>query len=123
MSNKRILISYRRSDSAGHAGRLHDYLKNYFGSDRLFFDVDTIEVGANFEQKIATELDNSDAVLVLIGNHWLNAQSVDGNRRLDDPKDYVRLEGETALGKDISHTDPASRLADAFEKCAARYTQ
>jgi hypothetical protein len=102
MSNKRIFISYRRSDSAGHAGRLHDYLKNYFGDNRIFFDVDTIEVGANFEQKIAAELDNSDAVLVLIGNHWLNAEGADENRRLDDPHDYVRLEVETALGRDIT---------------------
>lgn len=101
MSQKRIFISYRRSDSAGHAGRLHDYLKNYFGAQRIFFDVDTIQVGANFEQKITTELDNSDAVLVLIGNQWLDSRDADGNRRLDNPQDYVRLEVATALGKNI----------------------
>ena len=102
MSNKRIFISYRRSNSAGHAGRLHDYLKDYFGDQRLFFDVDTIEAGVNFEDKINSELDNSDAVLVLIGNQWLDAKGADGKRRLDDLQDYVRLEVQTALGKDIS---------------------
>jgi hypothetical protein len=96
-----MFISYRRSDSAGHAGRLHDYLMNYFGAQRIFFDVDTISVGENFAQKINTELDNSDAVLVLMGNQWLDCKGADGNRRLDDPKDYVRLEVETALGKNI----------------------
>jgi hypothetical protein len=55
MAQRRIFISYRRSDSAGHAGRLYDYLKIYFGSGRLFFDVDTIQAGTNFEQKINTE--------------------------------------------------------------------
>jgi hypothetical protein len=102
MPQKRIFISYRRSDSAGHAGRLHDYLKDYFGAQRIFFDVDTIQAGANFEQKINTELDNSDAVLVLIGNQWLDCRDAEGNRRLDDPQDYVRLEIATALGKNIT---------------------
>ncbi len=102
MSQKRIFISYRRSDSAGHAGRLHDYLKNYFGSGRIFFDVDTIQAGANFEQKISDELDNSEAALVLIGNQWLESKDTEGNRRLDNPNDYVRFEVETALGKNIT---------------------
>ena len=102
MSQKRIFISYRRSDSGGHAGRLHDYLKNYFGDERLFFDVDTIEAGVNFEEKINSELDNSDAVLVLIGNQWLDVRDAGGKRRLDNPQDYVRLEIQTALGKDIT---------------------
>jgi hypothetical protein len=101
MSQKRIFISYRRSDSAGYAGRLYDYLKNYFGSGRIFFDVDTIQAGVNFDQKINTELDNSEAVLVLIGNQWLDCKDKAGNRRLDDPHDYVRLEVATALGKNI----------------------
>jgi hypothetical protein len=101
VAQNRIFISYRRADAGGHAGRLYDYLKNYFGSDRLFFDVDTIQVGTNFEQKINTELDNSDAVLVLIGNQWLDIQDKNGNRRLDDPNDYVRLEVATALSRNI----------------------
>ena len=99
---KRIFISYRRSDAAGHAGRLYDYLKNYFGSERIFFDVDTIQPGANFEQRINNELDNSEAILVLIGNQWLDSKDKDGNRRLDNPHDYVRFEVEAALGKNIT---------------------
>jgi hypothetical protein len=101
MSQKRIFISYRRSDSAGHAGRLYDYLKNYFGDERIFFDVDTIKPGTNFEQKLNDELDNSEAVLVLIGNQWLDSKDKEGNRRLDNPHDYVRFEVETAIGKNI----------------------
>lgn len=102
MSPKRIFINYRRSDSAGHAGRLYDYLKKYFGGDRIFFDVDTIQPGSNFEQKINTELENSEAVLVLIGSQWLNSKDKEGNRRLDNPHDYVRFEVETALSKNIT---------------------
>jgi hypothetical protein len=102
MAEKRIFISYRRSDSAGYAGRLYDTLKNYFGENKLFFDVDTIKPGVNFEQKIKTELDNSGAVLVLIGNQWLGVRNINGNRRLDDPHDYVRLEVESALNKNVT---------------------
>jgi len=102
VSQKRVFISYRRSDSAGHAGRLYDYLKNYFGNERIFFDVNTIQAGVNFEQKINSELDNSEVVLVLIGNQWLDAKDKEGSKRLDNPKDYVRLEVETALSKNIT---------------------
>lgn len=101
MSQKRIFINYRRSDSSGHAGRLHDYLRNYLGDERIFFDVATIQAGVNFEQKINNELDNSEAVLVLIGNQWLDSKNTEGNRRLDNPQDYVRFEIETALSKNI----------------------
>jgi hypothetical protein len=101
MASKRIFISYRRSDTAGHAGRLYDYLKSYFGEERVFFDVDTIKPGTNFEQKISTELDESGVVLVLIGRWWLQVKDAAGNRRLDDPHDYVRMEIETALGKNL----------------------
>ncbi len=98
---KKIFISYRRSDASGHAGRLYDYLKDYFGPGRIFFDVNTIQAGTNFEQRITTELDHSDAALVLIGNQWLDIKDKEGNRRLDTLKDYVRFEVETALGKNI----------------------
>jgi TIR domain-containing protein len=102
MTPKRIFISYRRSDSAGHAGRLYDYLKNYFGDERIFFDVDTIPPGTNFEQRINNELDHSDVVLVLIGNQWLESKDQEGQRRLDQPLDYVRVEVESALKKNIA---------------------
>ena len=101
MTNKKIFISYRRSDSAGHAGRLYDYLKNYFGDEWIFFDVNTIGIGTKFDQRIKSELESSDAVLVLIGTQWLDIKDANGNRRLDDPDDYVRLEVEIALSKDI----------------------
>lgn len=102
MNERRIFISYRRSDSAGYAGRLFDYLKDYFGEERIFFDVDTIDPGVDFERKIKSELENSGVLLVLIGDHWLEVKDMMGNRRLDNPRDYIRLEVETALNKDIT---------------------
>ena len=102
MQKQRIFISYRRSNTAGHAGRLYDYLKNYFGVERVFLDVDTIEAGTDFEKKINAELDQSRVVLVLIGKAWLDSKDAMGNRRLDDPQDYVRMEVEAALRKNVT---------------------
>jgi hypothetical protein len=102
MAEKRIFISYRRSDTAGHAGRLYDYLKDYFGEERLFYDVDTIKPGVDFERKIRTELEDSGVVLVMIGDRWLDVKDANGNKRLDDSHDYVRLEVEAALLKNVT---------------------
>lgn len=87
----RIFISYRRADSAGHAGRLKDDLSRLLG-DRVFMDVSDIGPGANFEEVLRTELASCGAVLAIIGPRWLAA--------FDAPRegvDYVRLELAQAL--------------------------
>jgi len=43
-----VFISYRRDDSAGHAGRLFDHLSSTFGAEGVFMDVDDIRRGENF---------------------------------------------------------------------------
>jgi hypothetical protein len=40
-------------------------------------------------------------VLVLIGRHWVGATNETGQRRLDDPNDFVRLEVAAALKRNI----------------------
>ena len=37
----------------------------------------------------------------MIGKRWLSATDNKGNRRLDDPNDFVRLEIAAALSRDI----------------------
>ncbi|MCI0548519.1 MAG: toll/interleukin-1 receptor domain-containing protein, partial [Candidatus Rokubacteria bacterium] len=93
----RILISYRREDSAGHAGRLYDFLAQRFGQDRVFMDVDTISPGDDFVEVIRSAVRSSTVVIVLIGREWLTVQHPGGHRRLDDPEDFVALEVATAL--------------------------
>lgn len=41
----KLFISYRRDDTAGHVGRVHDRLALEFGRDLLFMDVDAIPWG------------------------------------------------------------------------------
>ena len=97
-----IFLSYRRSDSAGSAGRLFDRLAEHFGSDQVFRDVDSIEAGENFEETIRDALRVATVVLIVIGPRWLEAQGKDGSRRVDDTNDYVRREIELALSSHVA---------------------
>lgn len=93
----KIFISYRREDEQGYAVRLYDRLAESFARDRLFFDVDSIPPGFDFDTFIEEQIAASDIVLVVIGADWLNAKDKEGRRRLDNPNDLVRLEVVSAL--------------------------
>jgi formylglycine-generating enzyme required for sulfatase activity len=97
----KVFISYRRDDSAGHAGRVHDRLEREFGSDLLFMDVDAIPLGVNFIKVLRDEVARCDVLLAVIGPNWLDAHDDEGNRRLDNPGDFLRIEIATALQHDI----------------------
>ena len=97
----RIFISYRRTDSAGYAGRIYDRLTAHFGEDAVFMDVDTIEAGVDFVHVLQNAVQSCDVLVALIGQRWLTIKSADGKRRLDDPEDFVRIEVAAALDRDI----------------------
>ncbi|PWB54538.1 MAG: hypothetical protein C3F18_06665 [Nitrosomonadales bacterium] len=96
-----IFISYRREDTAGHAGRIFDRLREKFGRDKVFMDVAGIEPGVDFVEAIDRAVGSCDVLLVIIGKKWLTCDDASGKRRLDDPKDFIRLETATALRRDI----------------------
>ncbi len=93
----RIFISYRRNDSQESAGRIHDYLANRFGRYNVFTDVDSIPVGNDFIEDIMKAVRGADVVLVVIGPQWAGIRDSQGRRRLDHPRDVVRLEIEIAI--------------------------
>src|SRR5262249_46294491 len=97
----KIFISYRRDDSAGHAGRLTDRLEQEFGRDSLFIDVDAIPLGVNFVKVLYEEVSKCGMLLAVIGPNWLDARDEDGNPRLQNPSDFVRIEIAAALQRDI----------------------
>ncbi len=97
----RIFLSYRREDSSGYAGRLFDHIKNHFGEDRVFMDISNIEPGTDFVDSIEKALGTCDAFLVLIGRNWLDCRDAKGERRLDNPDDFIRIETSTALKRDV----------------------
>lgn len=100
-TSPKIFISYRRDDAAGEAGRLADHLSRRFGADAVFLDIETIDPGTDFVSVLQTTLQQTAAVLVVIGTRWISLRGASGTRRLDDEKDFVRLEVEKALGRGI----------------------
>ncbi|WP_332738974.1 toll/interleukin-1 receptor domain-containing protein [Hydrogenophaga sp.] len=96
-----IFISYRRDDSAGYAGRLYDRLSAHLGAERVFMDVEGIELGTDFVTAIEQAVGSCKVLIVVIGDEWLSTTDAAGRRRLDDPHDFVRLETRVALEREI----------------------
>jgi hypothetical protein len=97
----RIFISYRREESAYPAGWLYDRLADRFGGGQVFKDVDSIELGDDFVEVITRAVESCDVLLALIGEEWLTITDEHGRRRLDNPDDFVRLEIEAALARQV----------------------
>src|SRR5438105_5313114 len=96
----RIVLSYRRLDSASIAGRIFDRLSARFGPDSVFMDIDNIPVGADFRERIGDALKRCDLLLVVIGRSWLDPAQADHSTIMDET-DWVRIEVETALQRGI----------------------
>jgi TIR domain len=108
----RIFISYRRDDSQADTGRLSDALTTAFGQDRVFMDIDAIPPGVDFAHAITEAVGSCDALIAVIGPHWLTLADPRGQRRLDDPNDFVRLEIKAALERYIRVIPVLVREAD-----------
>ncbi len=96
-----VFISYRREETAGQAGRLYDHLSSRFGDDRVFMDVDSIAIGTDFTKAVVQAVSRCSILLALIGPHWSAITDTKGIRRIDYSHDFVRIEIETALQRDI----------------------
>lgn len=97
----KIFISYRRDDSADISGRIYDRLVVKYERDDVFKDVDDIPFGVDFRKVLDDEVKQCDLLLAVIGRDWLNIKDKEGNRRIDNPTDFVRIEIESALNRGI----------------------
>lgn len=89
-----IFVTYRREDSAGHAGRIVERLRQTFGADHVFMDIQDIMPGEDFPQAIDARIAACNVVLCLIGPHWLSSLRTHGNG-----EDFVRFTGEFRNGE------------------------
>jgi TIR domain len=97
-----VFLSYRRDDAGGWVRRLADALCRKFGRKNVFLDVDGIKDFDDFEANIFATIDRCDVFLAVIGQRWLELRDQQsGERRLDLPDDYVRLEIARALQRKI----------------------
>lgn len=95
----RVFLSYRRGDSAGYTGRIHDHLVSVLGDRQVFLDVADIPPGEDYLADLEKEIAAADAVLVVIGRQWL--AGLDGARRIDDAADPVRWEILSAMRRNV----------------------
>ena len=94
----KIFISYRREDSQDATGRLYDKLSDHFGESNVFYDVDSIPLGVNYRTYLEQEVSKCDLLLAVIGRDWLSmVDEKSGQRRLDQKRDFVRIEIESAF--------------------------
>lgn len=99
--SSRIFVSYRRADTQQAAGRLADDLGQHFGAEKVFRDVENIGLGLDFSDALNHELESCGVMLALIGSRWLSVTDEAGQRRLDNPDDWIRQEIATALRRNI----------------------
>jgi OAA-family lectin sugar binding domain/TIR domain len=97
-----IFISYRREESRWSARSLHDRLCRNFDPKQIFMDIDAIGLGEDFVKEIETTVAKCDVLIAIIGKNWLTSKDDRGDRRLENPEDFVRMEIGAALKREIS---------------------
>jgi hypothetical protein len=93
----KIFVNYRQEDDPGSAGRVFDWIEREFNPGEVFMDVDGIEPGLNFVRVLEARVSDCDVLLAIMGPHWLNCKDENGNRRIDDVDDFVRIEIVSAI--------------------------
>jgi membrane-associated protease RseP (regulator of RpoE activity) len=64
-------------------------------------DVTDIEAGEDFVEVLEGAVGSCDVLLAVIGLEWLSCTHRNGRRRLDDSRDFIRLEIGTALKRNV----------------------
>ncbi len=99
---EKLFVNYRRDDSASQALKVAQYLEREFGASNVFLDIDRLRAGEKFPNVLEERLAVCKIMLVVIGPTWLSSSNEAGNRRIDDPEDWVRLEITRALARGIA---------------------
>jgi pimeloyl-ACP methyl ester carboxylesterase len=97
---QKIVISYRRADSAWTVRSIFDRLVAHYGMDSVFIDIDAIPLGSDFRGQIDAALQEADFVVAVVGPDWVGTRKR-GRNRINDEDDPVRIEIETALRRGV----------------------
>ena len=68
---------------------------------RIFMDVDSLQAGEDFVERLDNALTSAEMVLVIIGPQWLTVTDDSGKPRLSDEQDFVRQEVSKALASGL----------------------
>ena len=64
-------------------------------------DIDVIALDADYVKAIEKTVGECDVLIAVIGKDWATSCDQEGQRRLDNPEDFVRLEIATALKRNV----------------------
>jgi TIR domain len=96
----KIVISYRRQHSQDITMRIRDAMVAHFGKQSVFTDIDNIPYGIDFRPYINWEISTCDAMIAVVGPHWIDAGQGPG-QGVHLEKDFVRVEVEAALKRGL----------------------
>ena len=95
-----VFMSYRTADAAYGAAGCYEFFAARFGPDRVFRDCTSVLPGEVYPQAIKKALEETRALVALIGPDWLVA-GAEGQRLIDRPEDWVRREIGRGLERGI----------------------
>ncbi|MDX3661203.1 toll/interleukin-1 receptor domain-containing protein [Streptomyces sp. ID05-26A] len=98
---RRIFLSYRIKDSVHATAAISGLLAAHYGPGNVFRDRDSLPLGSVYPRRIRRELERADVVIAVIGPSWLTIRNRNGERCLDDQRDWVRTELRMAFERDI----------------------
>ncbi|MEU1995021.1 toll/interleukin-1 receptor domain-containing protein [Nocardia gamkensis] len=96
-----IFLNYRIVDSVYAVNEISKQMAHHLGRARVFRDEDSLALGVLYARRIRRALQQCDTMVSVIGPHWLEARDGRGRRRIDNPRDWVRLELCTAFERGI----------------------
>lgn len=127
MGQRKFFISYRREDAPTAAHVICDRLTERFGAEDVFFD--SIPLGIDFHHFLTEQVNECQVLVAVIGRNWLEMTDEHGRRRLDHEDDFVRIEIQAALERNIpvvpvlvegAAMPRAAQLPDVLRRLARR---
>lgn len=96
-----VFVNYRTGDEESVATMIARELAGRFGSERIFFASNSIELGHRFPAELVRAVEECDALLAVVGPRWAEVRGADGRPALDSEQDWTRREIQTALDRGI----------------------
>lgn len=93
----KIFLCYRTSDAGYAASHIFQELAEVFGEENVFEYNDAMPAGVDFRQHVIDQMQQMQVFVPLIGPQWLDCRDDNGELRLMQFDDPVRVEIETAL--------------------------
>lgn len=96
-----VFVNYRTGDEESAATMIARELTRRFGGERIFFASNSIEPGRRFPVELIKAVEESEALLAVIGPRWAEVRGADGRPALESEQDWTRREIQIALDRGI----------------------